>query len=83
MSGMLDRMVMVVIVATLMSWPLAAAETMTPLERLASTPKGQLENPLCGLRQRRRGRPQDLPFARLRWLSRRRRRRGHGRTAHQ
>ncbi len=45
MSGMLDRMVMVVIVATLMSWPLAAAETMTPLERLAGTPKGQLKNP--------------------------------------
>ena len=45
MSGMLDRMVMVVIVATLMSWPLAAAETMTPLERLASTPKGQLKSP--------------------------------------
>ena len=45
MSGMLDRMVMVVIVATLMNWPLAAAETMTPLERLASTPKGQLKSP--------------------------------------
>ena len=45
MSGMLDRMVMVVIVATLMSWPLAAAETMTPLERLVGTPKGQLKNP--------------------------------------
>ena len=34
---------------------------MTPFERAVSTPKGQLKSPYSGLRQRRRGRSQDLP----------------------
>ena len=45
MCGMLDRIVMGFIAATLFGWPVASAETTTPLDRVASTPKGQLKSP--------------------------------------
>lgn len=45
MCGMLDRIVMGFIAATLFGWPVEAAEIMTPLDRVAGAPKGQLKSP--------------------------------------
>lgn len=45
MRGVLDRVVIAVVSAALIGWPVAAAETTTPLERVATTPRGQLKSP--------------------------------------
>jgi mono/diheme cytochrome c family protein len=45
MSRTTDKILMGVIVAAISGGHVAAAETMTPLERVASTPRGQLKSP--------------------------------------
>ena len=77
MARIFNRIAMSVVAVGLIGSPAASAETMTRLERVASTPKGELKSPYADIGGRRARAP-DLSFARLRRVSRRRRRRGHG-----
>src|SRR5262245_54981060 len=49
MERMFDRIAMSVVAVGLIGSPAASAETMTPLDRVASTPKGELKSPYADI----------------------------------